>query len=319
MKMKIKHMMITAFTVLFCTVKADAQGQSLPILTMNTDARTAAMGNASVAAEGMFLYTNPAAFFTIDKQWTADVSASLFEKDEDIEGRYGLYAATVGYKLAKRHAVFAGFRYAGGLKLKGFDMLGNPTKDYKPYDWTIDMGYSYLIGNGFSAYAMGSFLFSHLSKNANGAAFTIGGAYQNNEINVLNCPAKLMIDAKVADFGPKLDYGNGYKTSMPTHITGGGALTVDVSDKHQIGVAASASYYCEVDNHSMTMAGAGAEYTYNKMLSVRAGYEYGNHDLSHFTVGVGIKYQGLRLNGSYMLGTTDAKNSYLTVGLGYDF
>jgi len=69
----------------------------------------------------------------------------------------------------------------------------------------------------------------------------------------------------------------------------------------------------------MTMAGAGAEYTYNKMLSVRAGYEYGNHDLSHFTVGVGIKYQGLRLNGSYMLGTTDAKNSYLTVGLGYDF
>ena len=100
MKMKIKHMMITTFAVLFCTVKADAQGQSLPILTMNTDARTAAMGNASVAAEGMFLYTNPAAFFTIDKQWTADVSASLFEKDEDIEGRYGLYAATVGYKHA---------------------------------------------------------------------------------------------------------------------------------------------------------------------------------------------------------------------------
>ena len=103
----------------------------------------------------MFLYTNPAAFFTIDKKWTADVSASLFEKDEDIEGRYGLYAATVGYKLAKRHAVFAGFRYAGGLKLKGFDMLGNPTKDYKPYDWTIDMGYSYLIGNGFSALCNG--------------------------------------------------------------------------------------------------------------------------------------------------------------------
>jgi hypothetical protein len=36
-------------------------------------------------------------------------------------------------------------------------------------------------------------------------------------------------------------------------------------------------------------------------------------------VGAGIKYQGLRLNGSYMLGTTDAKNSYFTVGLGYDF
>ena len=60
------------------------------------------------------------------------MSASLFEKDEDIEGRYGLYAATVGYKLAKRHAVFAGFRYAGGLKLKGFDMLGTQLRTISP-------------------------------------------------------------------------------------------------------------------------------------------------------------------------------------------
>lgn len=32
-------------------------------------------------------------------------------------------------------------------------MMGEPTKEYKPYDWTIDLGYSYMIGNGLAAYA----------------------------------------------------------------------------------------------------------------------------------------------------------------------
>ena len=32
--------------------------------------------------------------------------------------------------------------------LKGSDLLGNPTKDYKPYNWTLDLGYTYFLGKG---------------------------------------------------------------------------------------------------------------------------------------------------------------------------
>ena len=67
------------------------------------------------------------------------------------------------------------------------------------------------------------------------------------------------------------------------------------------------------------MLGAGLEYTYNKMVSVRAGYEYGDHDLSHVTMGAGFKYHGLRLNGAYNLKTADTGSSYCTIGIGYDF
>ena len=49
--MKAKHIIIIACAALFGATQANAQGQTLPILTANTDARTAAMGNASVAAE----------------------------------------------------------------------------------------------------------------------------------------------------------------------------------------------------------------------------------------------------------------------------
>jgi len=143
--MNTKHIILMACAALLGATQANAQGQDLSILTANTDARTAAMGNASAAAEGMYLYNNPAAIFATDKKFTADVSASLFEKAEGTDGTFGIYALSAGYKLAKRHAVFAGFRYAGGLSLKGSDLLGNPTKDYKPYNWTLDLGYTYSL------------------------------------------------------------------------------------------------------------------------------------------------------------------------------
>ena len=316
--MNSKHIII-ACVALLCTMQARAQGQDLSVLAANPDARTAAMGNTAVAADGMYLYNNPSAFLCANKKFSADASASIYEKTEGYEGTFGLYTATVGYKFANRHAAFAGFRYAGGLKLKGYDMLGEPTKDYLPYNWTIDLGYAYMIGNGFSAYAVGNVIFSHLSKNAVGGAFTIGASYQKSTTTAGNKSANLMLDAKVGAIGPQLDYGNGNKTTMPTYVAVGGALTVDVADKHQVGGAWSTRYFFRPSEYKVLMLGAGLEYTYNKMVSLRAGYEYGDRNLSHFTMGAGFKYGGLRLNGAYMLKTANAGSSYCTIGLGYDF
>lgn len=316
--MNSKHIII-ACVALLGTMQAHAQGQDLSVLAANPDARTAAMGNAAVAAEGMYLYNNPSAFLCTNKKFSADASASIYEKTEGYEGTFGLYTATVGYKFTNRHAAFAGFRYAGGLKLKGYDMLGEPTKDYQPYNWTIDLGYAYMIGNGFSAYAVGNVIFSHLSKNAVGGAFTIGASYQKSTTTAGNKSANLMLDAKVGAIGPQLDYGNGNKTTMPTYVAAGGALTVDVADKHQVGGAWSTRYFFRPSEYKVLMLGAGLEYTYNKMVSLRAGYEYGDRNLSHFTMGAGFKYGGLRLNGAYMLKTANAGSSYCTIGLGYDF
>ena len=316
--MNSKHIII-ACVALLGTMQAHAQGQDLSVLAANPDARTAAMGNAAVAADGMYLYNNPSAFLCANKKFSADASASIYEKTEGYEGTFGLYTATVGYKFANRHAAFAGFRYAGGLKLKGYDMLGEPTKDYKPYNWTIDLGYAYMIGNGFSAYAVGNVIFSHLSKNAVGGAFTIGASYQKSTTTAGNKSANLMLDAKVGAIGPQLDYGNGNKTTMPTYVAVGGALTVDVADKHQVGGAWSTRYFFRPSEYKTLMLGAGLEYTYNKIVSLRAGYEYGDRNLSHITMGAGFKYGGLHLNGAYMLKTANAGSSYCTIGLGYDF
>ena len=111
--MNSKHIIIACIALLG-TMQARAQGQDLSVLAANPDARTAAMGNAAVAADGMYLYNNPSAFLGANKKFSADASASIYEKTEGYEGTFGLYTATVGYKFANRHAAFAGFRYAGG-------------------------------------------------------------------------------------------------------------------------------------------------------------------------------------------------------------
>ena len=69
--MKTKYIILTACATLLGVAQANAQGQNLPILTANTDACAAAMGNTSVAAEGMLLYNNPTTIFSLDKRFTA--------------------------------------------------------------------------------------------------------------------------------------------------------------------------------------------------------------------------------------------------------
>lgn len=78
--MNTKHIILMACAAFLGAAQANAQGQDLSILTVNSDAKTAAMGNASVAAEGMYLYNNPAAFFATDKMFTADVAASILKR-----------------------------------------------------------------------------------------------------------------------------------------------------------------------------------------------------------------------------------------------
>lgn len=69
--MNSKHIII-ACVALLCTMQARAQGQDLSVLAANPDARTAAMGNAAVAADGMYLYNNPSAFLCANKKLSAD-------------------------------------------------------------------------------------------------------------------------------------------------------------------------------------------------------------------------------------------------------
>ena len=69
-------------------------------------------------------------------------------------------------------------------------------------------------------------------------------------------------------------------------------------------------------------AAAGASYTYNGMVSVRAGYRYGGDSVipSFASVGAGVKLFGVHLDAAYLIASGDSplKNTFC-IGIGYSF
>lgn len=72
-------------------------------------------------------------------------------------------------------------------------------------------------------------------------------------------------------------------------------------------------------------AGVGAQYCYNGLVRVSAGYHYGEPDKSvigqYVSVGAGVKVLGISIDAAYLIGTSADSpigNSF-SVGIGYAF
>ena len=68
-----------------------------------------------------------------------------------------------------------------------------------------------------------------------------------------------MLDAKVGAIGPQLDYGNKHKTTLPTYLAVGGALSVEVAEKHQVAAALSSRYFFQPTEAKLFMLGGGLD------------------------------------------------------------
>ena len=99
-----------------------ANGQSsrsLPILEINPDARTAAMGgNQYGEAATMGLYANPTTLLYKDKKWAVSAATQIFPSADDDIGRLMFYGVSAGRRFGN-HGVQVGFRYLGGYNPSG--------------------------------------------------------------------------------------------------------------------------------------------------------------------------------------------------------
>ena len=65
-----------------------AQNRSLPILEVNPDARSMAMGNVSLMSTNRnYLYVNPSSIFYNGERYSASVNGTIFPKNDDVSGR----------------------------------------------------------------------------------------------------------------------------------------------------------------------------------------------------------------------------------------
>ena len=299
------------------TMKTAAQSRIIPVLEDNPNARTEAMGSTLLGnTSQMHIYTNPAAFTYGDKQFSID--ASITGQPKTDEGRLMQYNLATGYQFKNHSALMAGVRYMGGLTIQPIAAVGE-TKEIKPYDVALDLGYSFPVTKEIAVYATATYARSHAETSTNALAFSVGAAYQTDFNLTKDVPTTLTVGARLMDFGKDVKFDNtGIPQSLPTSLVMGGDWNVRIAPKHALTYALSYRYFTPKDGHE-TLVGTGLEYTYNRIVSARVGYQHADKGSDAFTFGVGGQWAGFKLDIAYRQAFKHYGINGLIVGLGYSF
>lgn len=293
-----------------------AQSRSLPILEENPDARSMAMGNVSLmSTDRNYLYVNPSSIFYSANKYSASINGTFFPKNDDVSGSLMYGNASAAFRFADRHAAFIGYRYLGGQTITGqtdqYETLGD---DIKPVDWSFDLGYSFKINDKLSAFARGSFIQSKIEESNNTFSFSIGGNYRTN-LDLGNMESQLNIAARVLDLGPAIEGSSTMgdnsivEYDLPTSAQASADLTLPLSDMNKLSIAVGGRYFLPTDATLLTV-GAGAEYTYNNLVSARAGYNYGENETSLVTLGFGLNIKSFSVDAAYSVANDTDYNMF---------
>ena len=296
------------------------ESRGLPFLETPTDARAAAMGNVTLTkTDRNYLYTNPASIFNGDAKLTITAGGLMFKtpKSDMVAGNLMFGAASLGYRFLDRHVIYAGFRYQGGMKIKGStnDQWGLSKKSTSPFDWAVDMGYAFKFNKMFAAYATGSFIQSYTGRVAYAGAFSVGA----NCLIPISAESDINVGARVADFGAPFYYSAKEAYALPTNAQ----VTLDyglaMNNNHKLRAVVGGKYFFLPYRAQLLQANVGAEYTLFNIASLRAGYQFGSKDTSLWSVGAGVALYGAKLDFGYLKSLNDFGADRLVLSLSFDY
>jgi len=282
---------VVSVVILTCLISF-SYGQSVPFLNYFSDARTAGMGNAGfVVASPFASQRNVAAIMSSTAQNT-EVAVSLLSWQPQFSGSSVINAS--GYTKHKNVGIAAGIRYNILDAIERTDDQGSVIGPYTPMEYAAEVGFGYKINSAISVGATLRYISSDLGGEEKASALA-------SDISILYEYQKLNVGLGYSNVGTKINYGNS-AYSLPARIHSGAAYRfLDKKEHNLIGVA-DVSYQL-TPNYKGVLAGFGAEYTYNKLVSLRTGYRFESElvGMPYGTIGCGLHLFGLTLDFAYVL------------------
>ena len=277
-----------ALCILICSLAAvSLHAQAVSALLVPTDSRSLAMGGVTLPNNAPSL--DAGAFFGI---WAPQAANNTV---------FGLDAF---FRIGKLT-----------FTAEGADFLDTPYDAYsepqgfrgrfQPYDLILSIGGAYDITGNLSAGLKLRSITSALADNAVGSVYC-GDVF----VSWTGGSWGAMLSGR--NIGGKINYGGG-EWALPALV----ALDGHWSPLQQLTLAGNASWLFS----GALMAGAGAEYTFAEIVSVRAGFHYGDaaKALPTFaSAGIGVKFYGVKLDATYVLPLGNAGNSFV-IRAGYAF
>lgn len=228
----------------------DVRDQYNPVMTavvsqsIASDAVSAGMGDIGVATEPN-VYSqawNPAKFpFTISRAGFAlNYTPWLRQLVEGI----ALINATGYYRLGQYQAISASCRY---FTLGDVEVANVEGMIVKPYEFGIDVAYSRMLSERFSASVALRYMYSDLSGHYSdevtaGSAFAADIAmYWNKYIFLGQRECNLAWGLNISNIGSKINYGSDYSYFIPTNLRFGLNLSVPLNEYNRFSLSAEAN------------------------------------------------------------------------------
>ena len=227
----------------------DTRAQFNPVQTavvsqsIASDARSAGMGDIGAATEpDVYAQAwNPAKYpFTISR---AGFAVSYTPWLRYLTDGIALINAAGYYRLGDYQALSASVRYftLGDVTVSGSDYTVNP------YEFGIDLAYSRMLSERFSAAVALRYMYSDLSGHYDdnttpGSAFAADIAlYWNNYMFIGRRECNLAWGLNISNIGSKINYGSDYSFFIPTNLRLGINLSVPLNAFNRFSISAEAN------------------------------------------------------------------------------
>ena len=249
-----KKILFTAILSAFCvSMKAqDIKNQLNPIyhgvtsLAIAPDARSAGLGDVGAATDPDVnsQYWNPAKYpFCISR---AGISLNSTPWLRQLTSDIDLANITGYYRLGDYDALSASLRYFSlGEVLTSMDA---DAMTIKPYEMSVDLAYSRMLSETFSAgvalrYIYSDLGFSQDDETTPGSAFAADIAlYHNGYINLGGHESQLGWGLNISNIGSKISYDDGNTSEfIPTNLRFGLSLLYPIDEYNTITIAADAN------------------------------------------------------------------------------
>ena len=269
------------------------------ILKESLGARSLAMGDAftGVASGPETIFWNPAGLATMEKP---EVSAMYFKEIADMGLMSIQYAQPLaGYGTA---GIAIESFSAGDMDLNYLD--GTSKTVNAQQDFVLNLAYGQKLVENFSAGANLKYLNSTLAEaeSASTVAVDLGCLYQLSSVE-------------------------GLSVGLNVQNIGGGMKYIEEEDPLPLTIRVGAAFQKALENNTLTIAGdlnkpqelsarfnMGAEYVYNQVMAIRAGYKFG-YDVDSFTAGFGVKIKRYSLDYAFAPKGDLGDNHRLSLGI----
>lgn len=294
------------------------ESAALPFMNIMAGPRTAAMGGISAGlAPGAYAhFDNVAAVPFNEETFAAGVSYGMWQPDAAKS-----HLVTVGgiYRINDRLGVTFGTLVGVNSSYELMDDNGSITGSFTPKDFRIGAGVSYRVIDDLSVGVALNYAQSTLAPKSDLYSTTMKTFAA--DIQVMYRISDFDISLSANNLGTPVKSASGESFSIPMNAKLAAGYENDFDDVHHLSAGIEGGLY--FGGPSAAFAAAGAEYMYNDIVAVRAGYHYGgkaNGIASYASVGLGVKFCGVNIDAAYLVAGKDSpmKNTF-SVGVGYSF